>query len=63
MDNTIDSLTYKGSIPEAISQSRREKKLFVIYISCKIVIKFDYAIYVVLSDSPTMIGNIHDCSA
>ncbi|XP_047091628.1 plant UBX domain-containing protein 11-like [Lolium rigidum] len=33
MENTIDSLTYKGSIPEAINQSRREKKLFVIYIS------------------------------
>ncbi|CAM0875938.1 unnamed protein product [Alopecurus aequalis] len=33
MENTIDSLTYKGSIPEAINQSRREKKLFVIFIS------------------------------
>uniref|UniRef100_A0ACD5X4J5 Uncharacterized protein n=1 Tax=Avena sativa TaxID=4498 RepID=A0ACD5X4J5_AVESA len=33
MERTIDSLTYKGSIPEAINQSRREKKLFVIYIS------------------------------
>ncbi|XP_044980330.1 plant UBX domain-containing protein 11 [Hordeum vulgare subsp. vulgare] len=33
MEITINSLTYKGSIPDAINQSRREKKLFVIYIS------------------------------
>ncbi|KAF7052640.1 hypothetical protein CFC21_060709 [Triticum aestivum] len=33
MEITINSLTYKGSIPDAINQSRRKKKLFVIYIS------------------------------
>ncbi|CAN6371800.1 unnamed protein product [Urochloa humidicola] len=33
MERTICSLTYKGSIPDAINQSRREKKLFVVYIS------------------------------
>jgi len=33
MERTIHSLTYKGSIPDAINQSRREKKLFVVYIS------------------------------
>ncbi|CAL4993667.1 unnamed protein product [Urochloa decumbens] len=33
MERTINSLTYKGSIPDAINQSRREKKLFVVYIS------------------------------
>jgi hypothetical protein len=62
MENTIDSLTYKGSIPEAINQSRSEKKLFVIYISGKIVVKFNscsHVIFVLLSDSPTMVDNIH----
>ncbi|WVZ80358.1 hypothetical protein U9M48_027839 [Paspalum notatum var. saurae] len=29
MERTIDSFTYKGSIPNAINQSRREKKLFL----------------------------------
>ncbi|KQJ88655.1 plant UBX domain-containing protein 11 isoform X1 [Brachypodium distachyon] len=29
----MKSLTYKGSIPDAINQSRREKKLFVVYLS------------------------------
>uniref|UniRef100_A0A0E0BHX3 UBX domain-containing protein n=1 Tax=Oryza glumipatula TaxID=40148 RepID=A0A0E0BHX3_9ORYZ len=29
----LDSLTYKGSIPDAILQSRRDNKLFVVYIS------------------------------
>ncbi|KAL6875626.1 hypothetical protein ACP4OV_013139 [Aristida adscensionis] len=33
MERTINSLSYKGSIPEAINQSRREKKLFVVYVS------------------------------
>ncbi|CAO2141527.1 unnamed protein product [Urochloa humidicola] len=33
MERSISSLTYKGSIPDAINQSRREKKLFVVYIS------------------------------
>jgi len=33
MERTINSLTYKGSIPDAINQSRRQKKLFVVYIS------------------------------
>ncbi|CAO2152101.1 unnamed protein product [Urochloa humidicola] len=33
MERTISSLTYKGSIPDAINQSRMEKKLFVVYIS------------------------------
>ncbi|XP_006662895.1 plant UBX domain-containing protein 11 [Oryza brachyantha] len=33
MEMTLDSLTYKGSIPGAINQSRRDKKLFVVYIS------------------------------
>ncbi|XP_002489321.2 plant UBX domain-containing protein 11 isoform X2 [Sorghum bicolor] len=33
MERTINSLMYKGSIPDAINQSRREKKLFVVYIS------------------------------
>ncbi|KAL6660675.1 hypothetical protein ACP70R_001710 [Stipagrostis hirtigluma subsp. patula] len=33
MERTINSLTYKGSIPDAINQSRRERKLFVVYIS------------------------------
>ncbi|CAL4988376.1 unnamed protein product [Urochloa decumbens] len=33
MERTINSLTYKGTIPDAINQSRREKKLFVVYIS------------------------------
>uniref|UniRef100_A0A0D9XRI1 UBX domain-containing protein n=2 Tax=Leersia perrieri TaxID=77586 RepID=A0A0D9XRI1_9ORYZ len=33
MERTLDSLTYKGSIPDAINQSRRDKKLFVVYIS------------------------------
>jgi len=33
MERTINSLMYKGSIPDEINQSRREKKLFVVYIS------------------------------
>jgi len=33
MARTINSLMYKGSIPDAINQSRREKKLFIVYIS------------------------------
>ncbi|KAL5204502.1 hypothetical protein ABZP36_009373 [Zizania latifolia] len=33
MERTLDSLTYKGSIPDAINQSRWDKKLFVVYIS------------------------------
>ncbi|KAF0895922.1 hypothetical protein E2562_017564 [Oryza meyeriana var. granulata] len=33
MERTLDSLTYKGFIPDAINQSRRDKKLFVVYIS------------------------------
>ncbi|KAF8701520.1 hypothetical protein HU200_033545 [Digitaria exilis] len=33
MERTINSLAYKGSIPDAINQSRRDKKLFVVYIS------------------------------
>ncbi|KAL5203997.1 hypothetical protein ABZP36_008868 [Zizania latifolia] len=33
MERTLDSLTYEGSIPDAINQSRRDKKLFVVYIS------------------------------
>ncbi|XP_052136391.1 plant UBX domain-containing protein 11 [Oryza glaberrima] len=33
MERALDSLTYKGSIPDAILQSRRDNKLFVVYIS------------------------------
>ncbi|CAL4913381.1 unnamed protein product [Urochloa decumbens] len=33
VERTISSLTYKGSIPDTINQSRREKKLFVVHIS------------------------------
>uniref|UniRef100_A0A0E0MES2 UBX domain-containing protein n=1 Tax=Oryza punctata TaxID=4537 RepID=A0A0E0MES2_ORYPU len=33
MERTLDSLTYKGSIPDAILQSKRDNKLFVVYIS------------------------------
>ncbi|KAJ1275434.1 hypothetical protein BS78_05G135200 [Paspalum vaginatum] len=33
MERTIDSFAYKGSIPNSINQSRREKKLFIVYIS------------------------------
>uniref|UniRef100_A0A7N0TLP9 UBX domain-containing protein n=1 Tax=Kalanchoe fedtschenkoi TaxID=63787 RepID=A0A7N0TLP9_KALFE len=33
MEQSINSLTFKGSIPEAIMESKRQKKLFVVYIS------------------------------
>ncbi|TVU25776.1 hypothetical protein EJB05_28285 [Eragrostis curvula] len=33
MERTVNSLAYKGSISDAINQSRQEKKLFVVYIS------------------------------
>ncbi|XP_020107083.1 plant UBX domain-containing protein 11 [Ananas comosus] len=33
MERPTYSLTYKGSIPDAINEARRQKKLFVVYIS------------------------------
>ncbi|KDP42865.1 hypothetical protein JCGZ_23807 [Jatropha curcas] len=33
MENSLSELTYKGSIPEAILESKKQKKLFVVYIS------------------------------
>ena len=33
MAHTISSLAYKGSIVEAIAEAKRQKKLFVVYIS------------------------------
>ncbi|GJN28147.1 hypothetical protein PR202_gb16235 [Eleusine coracana subsp. coracana] len=33
MERTVNSLAYKGSISDAINQSRQQKKLFVVYIS------------------------------
>lgn len=30
---SLSSLTYKGSIPEAINEAKKQKKLFVVYIS------------------------------
>ncbi|KAK3119895.1 hypothetical protein QOZ80_9AG0677360 [Eleusine coracana subsp. coracana] len=33
MEQTVNSLAYKGSISDAINQSRQQKKLFVVYIS------------------------------
>lgn len=40
---SLSSLTYKGSIPEAINEAKKQKKLFVVYISgnfCLISITF-----------------------
>lgn len=33
MESSLDSLAYKGSIPEAIEEAKKQKKLFVVYIS------------------------------
>ncbi|WCJ41431.1 Plant UBX domain-containing protein 11 [Euphorbia peplus] len=33
MDTSLSELAYKGSIPEAILESKKQKKLFVVYIS------------------------------
>lgn len=33
MENSLSALVYKGSIPEAILESKKQKKLFVVYIS------------------------------
>ncbi|KAG6742531.1 hypothetical protein POTOM_053403 [Populus tomentosa] len=33
MESSISAVTYKGSIPEAILESKKQKKLFVVYIS------------------------------
>ncbi|KAK1295101.1 hypothetical protein QJS10_CPA16g00154 [Acorus calamus] len=33
MEGSMSSLTYKGSIAEAIAEAKRQKKLFVVYIS------------------------------
>ncbi|KAJ9189282.1 hypothetical protein P3X46_000594 [Hevea brasiliensis] len=33
MENSLSALTYKGSISEAILESKKQKKLFVVYIS------------------------------
>ncbi|GAB2217913.1 hypothetical protein Droror1_Dr00001127 [Drosera rotundifolia] len=35
MERNLSSLTFSGSIPEAITEARRQKKLFVVYISGK----------------------------
>ncbi|KAF2300135.1 hypothetical protein GH714_009401 [Hevea brasiliensis] len=37
MENSLSALTYKGSISEAILESKKQKKLFVVYISEGIV--------------------------
>lgn len=33
MERSVDSLTYKGSVSDAIVEAQRQKKLFVVYIS------------------------------
>ncbi|KAJ0034094.1 hypothetical protein Pint_25702 [Pistacia integerrima] len=33
MERSLSSLTFKGSIPEAIAEAKKQKKLFVVYIS------------------------------
>ncbi|CAA7050445.1 unnamed protein product [Microthlaspi erraticum] len=33
MEEALSSLTFKGSVPEAIFEAKRQKKLFVVYIS------------------------------
>lgn len=33
MESSISSLTYNGSISEAITEARQQKKLFLVYIS------------------------------
>ncbi|VVA38214.1 PREDICTED: UBX [Prunus dulcis] len=35
MEPSLTSLTYKGSIPEAITEAKKQRKLFVVYISGK----------------------------
>jgi hypothetical protein len=35
MEQSLPSLTFKGSITEAIVEAKRQKKLFVVYISGK----------------------------
>ncbi|XP_065867616.1 plant UBX domain-containing protein 11 isoform X2 [Euphorbia lathyris] len=35
METSLSALAYKGSIPEAILESKKQKKLFVVYISGK----------------------------
>ncbi|BFG15702.1 hypothetical protein CerSpe_019760 [Prunus speciosa] len=35
MEPSLASLTYKGSIPEAITEAKKQRKLFVVYISGK----------------------------
>ncbi|CAN6580411.1 unnamed protein product [Malus baccata var. baccata] len=35
MEQSLTSLTYKGSIPEAITEAKKQRKLFVVYISGK----------------------------
>lgn len=33
MESSISAVTFKGSIPEAILESKKQRKLFVVYIS------------------------------
>ena len=33
MEQSLVSLTYKGTIPEAINEAKKQRKLFVVYIS------------------------------
>lgn len=33
MEQSLSSLTYKGSIPAAIAEAKNQRKLFVVYIS------------------------------
>lgn len=35
MERAISSLAFKGSIAEAVVEAKRQKKLFVVYISGK----------------------------
>ncbi|KAE8691994.1 Ubiquitin-like superfamily protein, putative isoform 3 [Hibiscus syriacus] len=35
MSESLSSITFKGSIPEAILEAKNQKKLFVVYISCE----------------------------
>lgn len=38
MERSSYSFTYKGSIPDAINESRNQKKLFMVYISGEFIV-------------------------
>lgn len=46
MDQSLSSLTFKGSIAEAIAEAKQQKKLFVVYTSGKCLLYgLDFSVF------------------